>query len=64
MKTKKFNKKLVLDKVTVTNLNRDSMKHAIAGATDPIYVKPTEMPHYQPYTCYSCPNCPLPCQID
>jgi hypothetical protein len=59
MKTKKFDKKLALNKKTISSLNNGQMKHAYGGAPSDVAYKQTEGPVVPPpiYTCYSCPNC-------
>jgi hypothetical protein len=61
MKTKKFNKKLTLNKKTISNLENGQMKDAYGGAPSDIYYKQTGPIDPPPpvYTCYSCPNCPV-----
>ncbi len=47
MKTRKFDKKLALNKETVANLNKDEMKNAHGG-------KPFTRETLCPMTCYTC----------
>ena len=56
MKTKKFDKKLSLNKKTISNLDHSQMKHAYGGAPSNVAYKVSvavEPP--PPTTCYSCP---------
>jgi hypothetical protein len=60
MKTKKFDKKLVLNKKTISNLGNGQMKHVYGAAITDVEYKLTVGIVTPPYTCYSCPNCPAP----
>jgi len=61
MKIKKFDKKLTLNKKTISDLNNGQMKHAYGGAPSDVVYKLTApiIPPPPVYTCYSCPNCPV-----
>jgi len=61
MKTKKFDKKLTLNKKTISSLNNGQMKQAYGGAPSDVAYKITAGPVNPPpiYTCFSCPNCPV-----
>ena len=57
MKTKKFNKKLSLNKQTITNLGNDDMSRANAGKDDEKTVSIIFEITCNP----SCTSCPVPC---
>jgi len=63
MKTKKFNKKLSLNKQTITNLGNDDMSRANAGKDDEKTVSIIfEFTCLNTCTCNpSCTSCPVPC---
>ncbi len=59
MKTKKFDKKLALNKKTISNLGNAQMKHAYGGAiSDVAFKKSVAIDPPPPFTCYSCPCAP------
>jgi len=64
MKTKKFNKKLALNKKTVVNLD-GSMMNGVKGGTDTYYTCPTGFTVCRTACVTECPRCPtlLTCPV-
>jgi len=60
MKTKKFDKKLTLNKKTISSLNNGQMKHVYGGEVSNVAYRKRYVAITPPFTCYSCPNCPDP----
>ncbi len=58
MKTKKFNKKLTLNKKTVVNLDSSNMNGVQGGIVETYYTCPTNLTHCRTRCATYCPLCP------